>query len=430
MTTTEFDGASRDALRVYLRQIGKVPLLTREGEVAIAKRAEAGEFAVFQAIVGSPIGLVELTRLREALRDGTLAAKDAVQTSGEETPEWEVTERRRVARLLSSVIQLAGPAGPAGKRSDDATQKILKALVAMHLKKKVIDSIVAKLRERIAERERGRGPRSRGEAKPPTDREVKDLRATCETIAEGERVIRVARAELVRANLRLVISIAKKHSNRGLMFVDLIQEGNIGLMRAAEKFEYRRGYKFSTYATWWIRQAVTRAIADQCRTIRNPVHMFELIGKVARTARSFVQEFGRDPTPEEIAAKLDLGEAQVSAALRFAKEPVSLETPKWEEGGVRLGDTLHDETAESPLETAMSTRLTEQAAKLLEGLTPREAEVIRLRFGIGVTTEHTLQEVGERFSVTRERIRQIEAKALERIRRQPKTKEYRTLLDG
>src|ERR1700678_1575252 len=438
-TTSDLDVASRDPLRVYLAQIGQVPLLTREGEVEIAKRAEAGEFAVFRAIVGSPIGLGELNRIREGLRSGALGPKDTVQTSGDEPPEWEDTERRRVVRLLSSVIRTAEgvrarePSGSRAarapkKQSDSAAEKMLGALVAMRLRKRVIDAIVHKLRERIEECERA--PRAPKEGKRPPDGEVKELRATCATIADGERVIRVARAELVRANLRLVISIAKKHSKRGLMFIDLIQEGNIGLMRAAEKFEYRRGFKFSTYATWWIRQAITRAIADQSRTIRNPVHVFELTGKIARTTRSFGQEFGRDPTPQEIAAKLELDVAKVTAALRFAREPVSLETPMFEADGVRLGDTLHDGAVDSPLDTAMSTRLTEQTAHLLEGLTPREAEVIRLRYGIGVTKEHTLQEVGERFRVTRERIRQIEAKALERIRRQPRTKGFRTLLDG
>jgi RNA polymerase primary sigma factor len=271
---------------------------------------------------------------------------------------------------------------------------------------------------------------ARRAGKHSTDREAKALRATCAMIAEGERLGRIARAELVRANLRLVIAIAKKHANRGVMFVDLIQEGNIGLMRAAEKFEYRRGYKFSTYATWWVRQGVTRAIADQSRTIRTPVHTFELIGKIARMSRSFVQEYGREPTQEEIAAEMQIAVSQVIAAKRSSKDAVSLQAPVREDDSLHLGDTLEDASVASPLEAAMSTRLTEQTARLLEGLTPREAEVIRLRYGIGGTTEHTLEEVGDRFSVTRERIRQIEAKALERIRRRPQTKECRSLLDG
>ena len=432
--------ASRDPLRLYLRQIGQVPLLTREGEIAIAKRMEAGEVAVFRAIVRSPSGLAALLRIREALQSGAMATADAIQNSGDEGPDWEATERRRVLGLLGSVTRLAEGQGeandiatrprarrPATRRSN-AEGEMLDALLAMRLKKKVVDSIVAELHERVRECEQAL--KGVGISRQAAARELRGLRAACAAIADGERVSRIARAELVRANLRLVVSIAKKHAHRGLMFVDLVQEGNIGLMRAAEKFEYRRGYKFSTYATWWVRQAVTRAIADQSRTIRTPVHMFELIGKVVRATRAFVQEFGREPTPDELSCRTQLTVSQIATATRAAKEPISLESPIGEDEGFRLGDSLEDGSIASPLEAAMDTRLAEHAALLLEGLSPREAEVIRLRFGIGGKAEHTLQEVGERFSVSRERIRQIEEKALERIRRRPWTKDLRSLLDG
>jgi RNA polymerase primary sigma factor len=423
----EIESASRDPLRAYLSQIGTVPLLTREGEVAIAKRAEAGELAVFEAIVASPLGLAELGRIREAVQSGALPIKDAVHCSGDEAPEWEVRERRRVARLLGSVIRIGQQPRPPRSRRRSGEQGVLDAMVAMRLRKSVMDSVVRKLRARIRECERGL--QLPGGARREAMREASRLRATCATIAEGEKASQTARAELVQANLRLVVSIAKKHAKRGLMFTDLIQEGNIGLMRAAEKFEYRRGYKFGTYATWWVRQSVTRAVADQARTIRTPVHMFDLIGKVGRTARLFVQEFGREPTAGEIAAKLEVKTEQVLSALRSAKEPMSLETPVGGVDGVRLGDFLVD-AGESPLRAAMTARLTEETSQLLEGLTPREATVIRLRYGLGGATEHTLEEIGNRFSVTRERIRQIEAKALQRMRRRPGAPHYRALLDG
>jgi RNA polymerase primary sigma factor len=303
---------------------------------------------------------------------------------------------------------------------------MLDAVVAMRLRRSVIDSVIRAIHARVAECERGA---ARRDGKRHGRREATALRATCEAIARGDEVTRRARAELVRANLRLVISIAKKHAKRGLTFVDLIQEGNIGLMRAAEKFEYRRGFKFSTYATWWVRQAVTRAIADQARTIRTPVHMFDLIGKVSRTARLFAQEFGREPTPGEIAAKLEVTVAKVTFAQRSARPSVSLDAPAGWIEGASVGDFLTDER-ESPLDAAMNARRTDQTARLLEGLTPREAEVIRLRFGLGGGNEHTLEEIGQRFSVTRERIRQIEAKALARLRHRPEARGCRALLDA
>jgi RNA polymerase primary sigma factor len=432
-------GASRDPLRAYLHQIGQVPLLTREGEIAIAKRMEAGEVAVFRAIVRSPSGLAELRGIREALRSGSLPTVDAIQNSGEEGPEGEAAERRRVLRLLGSVLRLAEGEGESGEtpphpkarrpasRTSTAERKMLDALLAMRLKREVVHSIVAKIYERVRQCEGA--PREPGTGGQAAGLELRELRAACAAIAEGQRRSHVARAELVRANLRLVVSIAKKHAHRGLPLVDLVQEGNMGLMRAAEKFEYRRGYKFSTYATWWVRQAVTRAIADQSRTIRTPVHIFEVIGEVARATRAFVQEFGREPTPEELSRKTQRPVSKIATATRAARQPLSLETPIGEDGGFRLGDLLEDDSVASPLEAVLDTRLAEHATLLLEGLTPREAEVIRLRFGLGGTTEHTLREVGERFSVTRERIRQIEAKALARIRRRSRTEELRLLLE-
>ncbi len=427
--------ASRDPLRAYLRQIGRVPLLTREGEIEIAKRIEAGELAVFQAILRCPAGVTELGRLGDALRDGTVLAKDTTRSTGEEGPRWEMTERRRVRRLLGLVLELSaasGPKGPAPKRQTkpaaDPQHEMLEMFVEMRLKKQVIDAIVGKIHKRVEEHAGSR--RTRKGVVRGADREVKSLRAALTSIAEAERLTSRARAELVQANLRLVIAIAKRYSTRGLRLADLIQEGNIGLIRAAEKFEYRRGYKFSTYAIWWVRQAVTRAIADQAQTIRTPVHMFELVGKVMRTTRSFVQEYGREPSTDELATKLQVPVDQVTMAMACAKQPISMETPVGEDEASRLGDFIEDRGAESPLESAMSARLAEQTTRLLEALTPREAEVIRLRYGIGEKTEHTLEEVGERFAVTRERIRQIEAKALDRLRQRPKTKEWRTLLDG
>jgi RNA polymerase primary sigma factor len=426
-----------DPLRAYLRRVGRLPLLTREGEVAIARRAEIGERAVFGAIVHCRVGVGELARIRERLSTGAMALEDAVRVPEDQAPEWEASERHRLARLLATVVRLAegqrttgpGAGRPSKKPSSEATRQMVDAVTAMRLKKEIIDAIVRKLHERIGEceREAGAGGRKRGSLA----HELAVLRAMRARIAEGERVTRVALSELVRANLRLVISIAKKHRGRGMAFIDLIQEGNIGLMRAAEKFEYRRGYKFSTYATWWIRQAVTRAIADQARTIRIPVHVFDLVGKVARATRAYVQEYGREPTPHEIARRLGIEPSRVVMAQRSSKDTVSLEVPVGgEDDGLRLGDTLRDEAVASSFDAAMNVRRAERAAHLLAGLTAREAEVIRLRFGIGGGAECTLEEIGQRFSVTRERIRQIEAKALARIRRRASRDELRALLDG
>jgi RNA polymerase primary sigma factor len=430
---------SRDPLRTYFRQIGAVPLLTREGEIEIAKRIEAAERTILRSILQSPSGIAELARIEAALRSGALRAKDTTRNAGDERPDWEAREQRRILRQLAAVIRMAtrrkpvaAPPARAGRRGsseprDDVDTETLQALADVHLSQPIVDRIVAALHERIEEHDRARADRK---AAPPTDdRELKDLRAAIAGIAGAERLVRQARAELVQANLRLVVMIARRYANRGLMLVDLVQEGNIGLMRAAEKFEYQRGYKFSTYAIWWVRQAMTRAIADQSQTIRTPVHMFELIGKVARASRSFVQEYGREPSADEIAKKLEVGVANVTTALRCVRQPISLETPMGGDESTRIGDTVQDQTAVSPLEAVIGARLSEQAVRLLETLSPREREIIRLRFGMGGVTEHTLEEVGNRFSLTRERIRQIEAKALRRLRERPHTKRSKSWID-
>ncbi len=414
----------------YFRRMGETPLLSREGEVAIAMRAEAGERAVLDAIIRSPVGLAELGRIRNGLSTGRMAVADTVRGSSDATPEWETAERRRVTRLLATVVPRTDrgrtrrqPRSREGGTPSRHAGEKLDAVFSADLNRKVIDSIVRKIHEHAGEARRAR--KATGSAAPGTVA----LRATCARIAEGERVSRVARAELVKANLRLVISIAKKHARRGLPFLDLIQEGNIGLMRAAEKFDYRLGYRFSTYATWWIRQAVSRAIAEQAATIRIPVHMFELIGRVGRTSRCFAQEYGREPTVAEIGFKLEMAPARVSAALGCVKEPLSLETPLGEEDGQRIVDTLACRAVVSPLDAETERRRVEQTATLLARLDAREATVIRMRYGIGGAGEHTLQEIGEKFSVTRERIRQIEAKALARIRRLCSADDFRALVE-